>query len=99
MQDWIYPVLLDGWDQQSIWGWDSGMSCYFAQLTRNGNSDDNGPDVWITPPAWPAMQLPDTLAQAIARATGADLATVSAAMNDSLDEDGKIHRILDGNRR
>jgi hypothetical protein len=68
----------------------------YAQLTRNGNSDDNGPDVWITPPTWPVMHLPDTLAQAIARSTGADLAAVRTAMDDSLDEHGQIHRIVDG---
>lgn len=97
--DTIYPVLIDGWDDLSTWGWDSGVRSYYAQLTRNGNSDGDGPDVWITPPAWPVMQLPETLAQAIAQATGADLAAVRTAMNDSLDEDGQIHRIFDGSRR
>ena len=90
--DSIYPVFIDGWDQLSTWGWDSGMGSYYAQLTRNGKSDDNGPEVWITPPAWPVMQLPQTLAKAIAEVTGTELAAVIAAMNDSLDELGRVHR-------
>lgn len=91
----VYPVFLDGWDQHSIWGWDSSIPSYYAQLTRNGNSDDNGPDIWITPPVYPQMMLPETLAAAIAAATGADLNTVQTAMNESLDDgEGRIHRIL-----
>ena len=94
-----YPVLIDGWDHLSTWGWDSSIGSYYAQLTRNGNSDANGPDVWITPPTWPVMQLPETLTQAISRTTGSDLAAVQVAMNHSLDEHGQIHRILDSTRR
>jgi hypothetical protein len=31
--------------------------------------------------------------------TGADLATVISALNDSLDHSGTIHRVLNGDRR
>ncbi|MFG3701591.1 hypothetical protein ACGF5C_27320 [Micromonospora sp. NPDC047620] len=94
----IYAVLIDGWDQRSTWGWDDGTRSYYAQLTRNGNSDDNGPEVWITPPAWPNLSAPEHLAMAIAAATRTDRAVVQNAMNDSLDDgDGQRHRIRSTN--
>ncbi|WP_202902320.1 hypothetical protein [Salinispora pacifica] len=89
----IYAVLIDGWDHRSTWGWDDGTRSLYAQLTRNGNSDDNGPDVWITPPATPRILLPEALAKAIAHVTGTNLATVHAAMNDSLDQEGQHLRL------
>ena len=91
----IYPVFLDGWDELSTWGFDSGADSYYAQLTRNGNSDDDGPDIWITPPTWPPMARPAELAQAVATATGVDLSTVRNALNDGLDEIDQAHRIPD----
>jgi hypothetical protein len=63
----IYPLLLDGWEHASTWGEDCGH--LYAQLTRNGVSDDNGPDLWITPPRYPAVHTVAGLAHAIARAT------------------------------
>ncbi|MEU1812985.1 hypothetical protein [Micromonospora aurantiaca (nom. illeg.)] len=94
----IYAVLIDGWDQRSTWGWDDGTRSYYAQLTRNGNSDDNGPEIWITPPAWPNLSAPEHLAMAIAAATRTDRAAVQNAMNNSLDDsDGQRHRIRNTN--
>jgi hypothetical protein len=80
----IHGLLLDGWDDLSTWGYDDLMGSYYAQLTRNGHTDDDGPDVWITPgPAWPAVHHADVLAELIAEATGAPLQDVRAAMDDS----------------
>lgn len=73
-------LWLDGWDDASIWGLDLAGGYYYAQLTRNGNSDDDGPNIWITPPTWPAFADPNSLAVAIASATGAALADVKSAM-------------------
>ena len=58
------------------------MGSFYAQLTRNGHSDDDGPDVWITPgSSWPAIHHADVLAELIAEATGAPLQDVRAAMD------------------
>ena len=83
----IYNLELAGWNRQSTWGWDPGLETLYAQLTRNGSNidaDEQGPEVWISPPTFPKMANPADLAEAIARATGADRAAVQAAMNDSL---------------
>ena len=85
----IYGFMLDGWDHQSTWGYDDGIGSLYAQLTRNGNSDDNGPDIWLTPPTIPAVRDPAQLARIIANATEADLADVHDAMNDGLDHTGQ----------
>ncbi|MEV4416320.1 hypothetical protein [Catellatospora sp. NPDC049609] len=45
MQDSVNGLWLEGWDDKSVWGYDTGTQSYFAQLTRNGNSDDDGPDI------------------------------------------------------
>jgi hypothetical protein len=46
------------------------VGSFYAQLTRNGHSDDDEPDVWITPgSAWPAVHHTDVLAELIAEAT------------------------------
>jgi hypothetical protein len=66
----IYPLLLDGWDDTSTWGEDGGY--LYAQLTRNGVADDNGPEVWITPPRYPVVYTAPELARVIAQATAID---------------------------
>jgi hypothetical protein len=63
----IYPLLLEGWEDASTWGEDNGQ--LYAQLTRNGVSDDNGPEFWITPPRYPTARTVPELAHVIARAT------------------------------
>jgi hypothetical protein len=81
VEDSMNPLMLEGWDDQSIWGYDSGTASHFAQLTRNGNSDAAGPDVWITPPNSPVLLEPAQLAGLIAQATGHPIPTVVEAMN------------------
>ena len=63
----IYPLLLDGWDDTSTWGEDRGQ--LYAQLTRNGVSDDNGPEFWITPPRYPRFARGPELANLMERST------------------------------
>ena len=74
----VYALLLPGWDQLSTWGADHDY--LYAQVTRNGNSDDNGPDFWITPPRYPVFRHPRELGKAISQVTAADLRTVLRAM-------------------
>jgi hypothetical protein len=86
----IYMLDLPGWEGLSTWGWDDGLGCFYAQLTRNGNSDDNGPDVWITRGRYPLTITELTvLAPAIALATGVDVEQVEAAMNSGLAAAGR----------
>ena len=73
-----YALLLPGWDQLSIWGADQDY--LYAQVTRNGNSDDDGPDFWITPPRYPVCRHPRELGHAISQVTGTDLPAVLNAM-------------------
>ncbi|MGC1734639.1 MAG: hypothetical protein WA731_18640 [Pseudonocardiaceae bacterium] len=81
----IYGLRLAGCDELSTWGYDASAGSLYAQLTRNGNSDDDGPDIWITPPDFPVVLVPTALAAAIAAATGSELAAVYVAMNGGLD--------------
>jgi hypothetical protein len=79
----IYPLLLPGWEDLSTWGIDTDY--FYAQLTRNGHSDDNGPDFAITPPNYPTCGTAHQLAAAISRVTGAEPATVLHAMAAGVD--------------
>jgi hypothetical protein len=81
----IYGLALAGWDELSTWGYDEGAGSLYAQLTRNGNSDDDGPDIGIVPPAFPTVLVPTELATVIAAATGSALPAVYVAMNAGLD--------------
>lgn len=85
MQDSINALLLDGWQDQSVWGYDTGTASLFAQLTRNENSDADRPDVWITPPTYPAFREIRHLAHMIVKATGADYPVVFEAMRRGQD--------------
>lgn len=83
----IYALALDGWDELSTWGYDSGIGSFYAQLTRNGQSDDNGPEIWITPGGrYPIISTPSELATTVATEVGAELPHVHAAMNDAIEQ-------------
>ena len=75
----IFPVALDGWDQLSTWGWDETQGCLYAQLTPNGESDDNGPKHWLTPPVLNTRDQAVLVAE-IARRTGRTEQEVDAAL-------------------
>lgn len=82
----INALLLDGWDEASTWGTDEGR--YYAQLTPNGVSDDDGPHVWITPPRYAVHDRAD-LAREISDATGASTDDVLLAMRRGANPDGR----------
>ncbi len=46
----MYAFYLQGWEDLSTWGRDDDL--YYAQLTRNDASDDDGPQIQITPPSF-----------------------------------------------
>lgn len=79
-----FPLPLPGWDESSVWGWDPGLNCLYAQLYRNGNDpegSDAGPDVWLMPPEIDTNDV-GVLGVAIRRATGAAGPAVVEAMGD-----------------
>lgn len=75
-----FPVALPGWDEQSIWGYDPGQHCLYAQLTRNGHdTGDDGPQIWLTPPGFRTLYV-ETLAREVARTTGVRLLDATRAL-------------------
>jgi hypothetical protein len=77
---------LAGWEEKSVWGWDSADRSLFAQMYRNGEDDWDPPpgNRWITVTRYPATGSVEQLAQWIAQATGAADSEVLLAMADSL---------------
>ncbi|MDJ0771606.1 MAG: hypothetical protein QNJ12_22665 [Ilumatobacter sp.] len=60
-EDFRDALWLRGFDHQSVWGYDTGVNSFFAQVWRNGSTPDQ-PDLWLTPPAfwtsWPRALVP-----------------------------------------
>lgn len=60
-EDFRDAIWLDGYDGQSVWGYDTGVSSFFAQVWSN-DSASYEPDLWLTPPdlcaAWPYVLVP-----------------------------------------
>ncbi|MEV0030442.1 hypothetical protein [Nocardia sp. NPDC050793] len=73
--EFVEAVLLDGWDHQSLWGWELGY--YFLQLWRNDLPEK--PYRWITPADHP-LPWPGCVALETMRTTGADPVSVSRAL-------------------
>ncbi len=74
----IFPLLLSGWDELSTWGEEDDY--LYAQVTRNGLSDDEGPQFWITPPAHAIYRTVPELAAAVSHVTGVDRSAVLGDM-------------------
>jgi hypothetical protein len=77
-------LLLPGWDQRSVWGFDPQDDAYFAQLWRNGSRGEH-PDIWICGRGSVEgrefiITTARLLAQEIAAAAGLGLPTVCTAM-------------------
>ena len=85
----IYGLPLCGWEDCSTWGADAdlatGSEHFYAQLTRNGHSDDDGPQFWISPPRHPPYRTVAELAEAISHITTVDATTVLQAMSAGVD--------------
>lgn len=74
----IYPLMLPGWEDLSTWGSEDGY--LYAQVTRNGLTDDDGPEFWITPHLHPICRTVHELSQAISQVTLVGRPTVLNAM-------------------
>jgi hypothetical protein len=70
-----------GYEDASVWGYDSHEATYYAQLWRNESGGWNVPDIWIN---WftrrSEIQSPLILAELISARTGAATAEVVRAM-------------------
>jgi len=67
------PVLLDGWDQASVWGWDESTDSLYAHLWRNTDDTAQIPAIRIGPDEYtPVIPCPVTLALHIAMAINRD---------------------------
>jgi len=78
-------LWLPGWEERSVWGFDTHLDAYFAQLWRDPASVDSAPDIWILGRGTfqgqsYAVTTTHLLAEEIAVATGAELEAVSKAM-------------------
>ncbi|WP_199042693.1 hypothetical protein [Glycomyces salinus] len=71
-------VLLPGWDQRSVWGYDEACGSFFLQLWSNKNISDK-PDAWLS-----GVDLlypwPGCIALELAELTGSDSATAVNAL-------------------
>lgn len=71
-------IWLDGFDEQSVWGYDTGVESFFAQLWDN-DSDSDEPDLWLTPPTFQATS-PEALVPTIVAFTEAKRIDVLRAL-------------------
>jgi len=82
------PLLLDGWDRTSIWGWDETAGSLYAHLWRNTDDPGKAPAVRIGPGDYtPVITLLTTLSQHIAMATASDPWDVLVALEEIVDQD------------
>lgn len=79
----IHALNLPGWDELSTWGWDDMAGSWYAQLTRNGGDDSNGPEIWLSGAPTPFTTEVELMA-AIVQCTGADPLDVLNAMRPGL---------------
>lgn len=77
----IYAFHLEGWEDLSTWGRDDDI--YYAQLTRNDASDDDGPQIWITPPQYVVRDITE-LVSVVASSIGEPFELVDEAMGRGL---------------
>jgi hypothetical protein len=78
------PLILTGWEERSVWGFDPQDDAYFAQLWRDGSPSEH-PDAWICGRGRVdgrefALTTTRLLAQEVAEATGRALSQVCKAM-------------------
>jgi hypothetical protein len=78
-KDAVCPLWLDGWEKYSTWGFDTGVSSYFAVLYRNTDDPNEQPTVWLSG-VMERYHLAPLLFARIVQATGEPATTVYEAM-------------------
>lgn len=73
-----YALALSGYEDASVWGYDSHGQTYFAQLWRNTSDSWNDPDIWLS--GMRPIRSPRLLAEMISARTGTSTAEVLQAM-------------------
>jgi hypothetical protein len=82
------PLLLDGWERASIWGWDGTAGSLYAHLWRNTDDPGKAPAIRIEPGDYTSViTLLTTLSQHIAMATDTDPWDVLVALEKIVDQD------------
>ena len=85
------PLLLDGWDRASIWGWDETLGSLYARLWPNTDDSAKPPTITIGPGDFaPAITIPETLAQYIAMAVECSPWDVMTALDGVVDQDDDV---------
>ena len=73
---------IQGWEEQSVFGWDPSLETWYAQLTPNGTDIDKHPVVWLS---GITKRIPtrETLEKLIAQATGYPLYIVTRSIAEA----------------
>jgi hypothetical protein len=88
--DWVRahgpaPLLLDGWDDASTWGWDDTTGSLYANLWRNTDDPATTPTIAVRPgDLTPPITVAVTLAQHIAMCTDSSPWAVDTAMDEAI---------------
>lgn len=77
-RDLLDDVDLAGWDERSVWGYDTGVGSFYAQLWRNPG-DGDAPDVWLSG-VDPRYPWPGCIVLAVVDATDFDPVSVVRAL-------------------
>ncbi|MBN9791779.1 hypothetical protein DMP17_24700 [Pseudonocardia sp. TMWB2A] len=77
----MYAFHLEGWEDLSTWGRDEDV--YYAQLIRNDASDDEGPQIWISPPQYVIHDITE-LVRIVASSVGEPAELIDEAMGRGL---------------
>jgi len=86
------PLLLDGWDHSSTWGWDEASGSLYAHLLRNSDDPATKLALRIGPDGFtPAITFATTLAQHIAMAVDCSPWDVITALDEIIDQDDDTH--------
>lgn len=96
--DVVDAMWIDGYEQQSVWGYDTATGSFFAQLWPNGHRSDE-PELWLTPPTGHYPQ-PQMLVPYLVEHTGLDPLPIVRGMglaspNPRVSDNGELDAYLD----
>jgi hypothetical protein len=90
-----HTFYLDGWQRESIWGWDPGQGVWYAQLwvdgtEPGGNDGHDAPALWLRPPSY-EIELRQVLAEHIADFLDIALESILQAFAESYNGPWQIY--------